>query len=223
MVIGLLVMAVGAFLFCQLRPRLPSTSSIRSGDPAAGITSLQVAANPYVAHLGSAGDSVVQVESRSGVQSLAPSSRRSLQRNHFDLATQTSRRSGCVRILPRHCSSTWVLLFISSVRLPYIGTGLTLVLLAIAFAVLKMPTMDFYAQDIRPRRTYGRTRVTTASGVIPYCWLAHWQSLSPRRWRGLHRQLPCKLLRAPGDSAFYREDCCEVRLLAGAVLWWADL
>ena len=37
----------------------------------------------------------------------------------------------------------------SSVRLPYLGIGLTLVLLAISFAVLKMPTMDF-TRDIRP-------------------------------------------------------------------------
>ena len=37
----------------------------------------------------------------------------------------------------------------SSVRLPYLGIGLTLVLLAISFAVLKLPTMDF-TRDIRP-------------------------------------------------------------------------
>ena len=37
----------------------------------------------------------------------------------------------------------------SIVRLPYLGIGLTLVLLAISFAVLKMPTMDF-TRDIRP-------------------------------------------------------------------------
>jgi FHS family L-fucose permease-like MFS transporter len=37
----------------------------------------------------------------------------------------------------------------SSVRLPYLGIGLALVLLAVAFAVLKMPTMDF-TRDIRP-------------------------------------------------------------------------
>ncbi len=37
----------------------------------------------------------------------------------------------------------------SSVRMPYLGIGLTLVLLAISFAVLKMPTMDF-TRDIRP-------------------------------------------------------------------------
>jgi FHS family L-fucose permease-like MFS transporter len=35
------------------------------------------------------------------------------------------------------------------VRLPYLGIGLTLVLLAISFAVLKLPTMDF-TRDIRP-------------------------------------------------------------------------
>src|SRR6202044_232294 len=53
MVIGLLVMAVGAFLF------LPASSAASFGlflsalvILAAGITSLQVAANPYVAHLG---------------------------------------------------------------------------------------------------------------------------------------------------------------------------
>src|SRR6202044_1703266 len=37
----------------------------------------------------------------------------------------------------------------SSWRLPYLGIGLTLVLLAISFAVLKLPTMDF-TRDIRP-------------------------------------------------------------------------
>jgi MFS transporter, FHS family, L-fucose permease len=42
----------------------------------------------------------------------------------------------------------------SSVRLPYVGIGLTLVLLAIAFAVLKMPTLDF-TRDIRPGELAG--------------------------------------------------------------------
>ena len=37
----------------------------------------------------------------------------------------------------------------SSVRLPYMGIGLALVLLAIALALVKLPSMDF-TQDFRP-------------------------------------------------------------------------
>ena len=63
----------------------------------------------------------------------------------------------------------------SSVRLPYLGIGLTLVLLAISFAVLKMPTMDF-TRDIRPGEL-DADLTATAYGSIRCCWLGRWGSL----------------------------------------------
>jgi MFS transporter, FHS family, L-fucose permease len=148
MVIGLLVMAVGAFLF------LPASSAASFGlflsalvILAAGITSLQVAANPYVANLGPPETSSARLNLAQAFNSfgtfVAPFFGSVL------ILTTTQVTPEAMKSFSASALHQYRMEQASSVRLPYVGIGLTLVLLAIAFAVLKMPTLDF-TRDIRP-------------------------------------------------------------------------
>jgi MFS transporter, FHS family, L-fucose permease len=148
MVIGLLVMAAGAFLF------LPASAAASFGlflsalvILAAGITSLQVAANPYVANLGPPETSAARLNLAQAFNSLGTFAAPFFGSAFILTATQVSQdklSSYSAAALQLYRSQQ-----ASSVRLPYLGIGLTLVLLAGSFAVLKMPTMDF-TRDIRP-------------------------------------------------------------------------
>jgi FHS family L-fucose permease-like MFS transporter len=148
MVIGLLVMAAGAFLF------LPAAAAASFGlflsalvILAAGITSLQVAANPYVANLGPPETSAARLNLAQAFNSfgtfVAPFFGGALILGTTSIPQEklNSFSAGALQIYRAEQAS--------SVRLPYVGIGLMLVLLAISFAVLKMPTMDF-TRDIRP-------------------------------------------------------------------------
>jgi FHS family L-fucose permease-like MFS transporter len=148
MVIGLLVMAAGAFLF------LPASSAASFGlflgalvILAAGITSLQVAANPYVANLGPPETSSARLNLAQAFNSfgtfVAPFFGGVL------ILTATQVTPEAMKSFSAAALQQYRMEQASSVRLPYVGIGLTLVLLAIAFAVLKMPTLDF-TRDIRP-------------------------------------------------------------------------
>ncbi|HEX2917997.1 MAG TPA: sugar MFS transporter [Edaphobacter sp.] len=148
MVIGLLVMAAGAFLF------LPASAAASFGlflsalvILAAGITTLQVAANPYVANLGPPETSAARLNLSQAFNSVgtfvAP-----FFGSMFLLAAAPMAPEK-LRTLSAAALQTYRTEQASSVRLPYLGIGLMLVLLAISFAVLKMPTMDF-TKDIRP-------------------------------------------------------------------------
>jgi len=148
MVIGLLVMAAGAFLF------LPASTMASFGVflsalviLAAGITTLQVAANPYVANLGPPETSAARLNLSQAFNSfgtfVAPffGSALILTASQVSQDKLNSYSAAALQVYRAQQAS--------SVRLPYLGIGLTLVLLAISFAVLKMPTMDF-TRDIRP-------------------------------------------------------------------------
>jgi FHS family L-fucose permease-like MFS transporter len=148
MVIGLLVMAAGAFLF------LPASTMASFGlflsalvILAAGITTLQVAANPYVAHLGPPETSSARLNLSQAFNSLgtflAPFFGSALILSSTQVAQDKLQSYSAAALQQYRMEQA------SSVRLPYLGIGLTLVLLAISFAVLKMPTMDF-TRDIRP-------------------------------------------------------------------------
>jgi MFS transporter, FHS family, L-fucose permease len=148
MVIGLLVMAAGAFLF------LPASTAASFGlflsalvILAAGITSLQVAANPYVANLGPPETSSARLNLAQAFNSLgtfvAPFFGGALILSATQVSPETMRSYSAAALQQYRMAQA------SSVRLPYLGIGLTLVLLAVAFAVLKMPTLDF-TRDIRP-------------------------------------------------------------------------
>ncbi len=148
MVIGLLVMAAGAFLF------LPASTAASFGlflsalvILAAGITSLQVAANPYVANLGPPDTASARLNLAQAFNSLgtfvAPFFGSVLILTTTEVTPETMNSYSAAALHQYRMQQA------SSVRLPYLGIGLTLVLLAVAFAVLKMPTMDF-TRDIRP-------------------------------------------------------------------------
>jgi MFS transporter, FHS family, L-fucose permease len=148
MVIGLLVMAAGAFLF------LPASTAASFGlflsalvILAAGITSLQVAANPYVANLGPPETSAARLNLAQAFNSfgtfVAPFFGGALILGTTQIPQEKLNSFSASALQLYRAQQA------SSVRLPYLGIGLTLVLLAISFAVLKMPTMDF-TRDIRP-------------------------------------------------------------------------
>jgi FHS family L-fucose permease-like MFS transporter len=148
MVIGLLVMAAGAFLF------LPASAAASFGlflsalvILAAGITTLQVAANPYVANLGPPETSAARLNLSQAFNSfgtfVAP-----FFGSIFILASAPVAPEK-LKSFSAAALQTYRTEQASSVRLPYLGIGLMLVLLAVSFAVLKMPTMDF-TRDIRP-------------------------------------------------------------------------
>jgi FHS family L-fucose permease-like MFS transporter len=148
MVIGLLVMAAGAFLF------LPASTAASFGlflsalvILAAGITSLQVAANPYVANLGPPDTAAARLNLAQAFNSfgtfVAPFFGGALILGTTSISQEKLNSYSAAALQLYRTQQA------SSVRLPYLGIGLTLVLLAISFAVLKMPTMDF-TRDIRP-------------------------------------------------------------------------
>jgi MFS transporter, FHS family, L-fucose permease len=148
MVIGLIVMAAGAFLF------LPASTAASFGlflsalvILAAGITSLQVAANPYVANLGPPETSAARLNLAQAFNSfgtfVAPFFGGALILGTTQISQDKLNSYSAAALQVYRAQQA------SSVRLPYLGIGLTLVLLAISFAVLKMPTMDF-TRDIRP-------------------------------------------------------------------------
>lgn len=149
MVIGLLVMAAGAFLF------LPAAGLASFGlflsalvILAAGITSLQVAANPYVANLGPPETASSRLNLAQALNSfgtfIAP-----FFGSALILGAAAPIAPGKLKSLSAAALQAYRAEQASSVRLPYMGIGLMLVLLAIALAMVKLPPMDF-TRDIRP-------------------------------------------------------------------------
>ena len=148
MVTGLLVMAAGALLFLPAStlasfPLFLSALVVL----AAGITTLQVAANPYVANLG---------------PERTASSRLNLAQAFNSLGTTIAPFFGAAFILanvpvapanlstlPAPAIQTFRALEASSVRMPYLGIALALIALAVSLALLKLPSMDF-TRDFRP-------------------------------------------------------------------------
>lgn len=138
MVVGLVTMAVGAFLFIPAAS-IPSFVLFLSALMvlAAGITVLQVAANPYVAVLG---------------PPQGASSRLNLAQAFNSLGTTLAPYFGSLFILSaapktmeemRQLSSAALQVYrlqeASSVKLPYMGLGLVLVALAVTIAAFKLP------------------------------------------------------------------------------------
>jgi FHS family L-fucose permease-like MFS transporter len=159
MVIGLIIMAAGALLFLPAAglasfPLFLSALVIL----AAGITCLQVAANPYVTNL--------------GPQATA-ASRLNLAQAFNSLGTTIAPYIGgalilgAVQAVPANFSTYTAAMLqsyraqqASSVRLPYLAIALMLLALAVAIALIKLPTTDF-TRDFRPGELQ-----TTAKGSI---------------------------------------------------------
>ena len=148
MVIGLLVMAAGALLF------LPA-ASIASFPLfltalvvlAAGITCLQVSANPYVTNLGPQETSASRLNLAQAFNSLgttvAPWFGGALILSAVDANVDK------LRTLSGAALDQYRMQQASSVRLPYLGIAMMLVVLAVAIGLVKLPTTDF-TRDFRP-------------------------------------------------------------------------
>jgi len=148
MVISLLVMAGGALMFLPASG-MPSFNVFLAALIllAAGITCLQVAANPYVANLG---------------PQRTASSRLNLAQAFNSLGTTIAPFFGSAMILSTtplaanklHSLSAALLQQCrmqqaSSVRLPYVGIAITLVVLAVLLALIQLPALH-HTQDFRP-------------------------------------------------------------------------
>ncbi len=148
MVIGLAVMAVGAFLFvpAAAAPSYPLflTALIVL---AAGITVLQVAANPYVSVLGPASTASSRLNLTQAFNSLgttlAPFFGGYLILRGVDLSQDKLKQLSTEALLAYHQHEA------STVKLPYIGIGLTLILVAAAVAIFKLPRIQT-TQEFRP-------------------------------------------------------------------------
>jgi FHS family L-fucose permease-like MFS transporter len=147
MVLGLLTMGAGALLFLPAA-NLPSYPAFLTAliVLAAGMTILQVSANPYVAVLGPA---------------RTASSRLNLTQAFNAAATMLAPLFGGVLILGGAFLSAdqkrllspvqlhaYRLQQASSVKLPYLGLGLTLILLAAVIAMVKLPAIPGVERDI---------------------------------------------------------------------------
>jgi len=146
MIVGLLTMTLGALLFLPAS-KAPSFPLFLGAliVLAAGITVLQVAANPYVANLGpertaSSRLNLAQAFNSLGT-TLAPFFGAWLILSHVPVAVDEPTLSGAALVASRIKEA-------SSVQIPYLGIALALAALAIALALVKLPTMDF-TQDIR--------------------------------------------------------------------------
>ena len=146
MIFGLLTMTAGALLF------IPASKA--ASFPfflgalivlAAGITVLQVAANPYVANLGPQRTASSRLNLAQAFNSfgtfLAPFFGAWLILPHIAKVVDSPALTGAALQTSRMQQA-------SSVQIPYLGIALALAVLAIALALVKLPTMDF-TSDIR--------------------------------------------------------------------------
>ena len=149
MIVGLLVMAAGALLFlpaatAALFPLFLGALIVL----AAGITTLQVAANPYVANLGPPRTASSRLNLSQAFNSLgtflAP-----FFGGALILGSLTTLTPDRIRALDASALQLYRAEQASSVRMPYLGIALALIALAVALALIKLPSMSF-TQDIRP-------------------------------------------------------------------------
>jgi FHS family L-fucose permease-like MFS transporter len=140
MVVGLFTMGVGALLFIPAAtvasyPLFLTALMIL----AAGITALQVAANPYVAVLGPAETASSRLNLAQAFNSLGTTIGPFLGGALILTAVPLSMDS--VRLLSPQALQAYRIQEASSVKLPYVVIGLTLFLLGIAIALFKLPAM----------------------------------------------------------------------------------
>lgn len=142
MVVGLAVMALGVFLFLPAAS-VPSYPFFLAAQIilAAGVTALQVAANPYVTVLGPA---------------RTASSRLNLTQAFNSLGTTIAPYFGSTLILAgaAELANMSRQQQAASVKMPYAGIGIALVLLAIAIALVHLPRL----QTTQEFRTTGNAK-----------------------------------------------------------------
>ncbi len=141
MVAGLLTMGVGAFLFVPAAS-VPSYPLFLGAliVLAAGITCLQVAANPYVTVLGKPETASSRLNLTQAFNSLgtflAPFFGAAL------ILTVAAKTIDDIRALPPDALQAYRLHEAATVKTPYVGLGIALVVLAIAIGLFKLPKIE---------------------------------------------------------------------------------
>jgi MFS transporter, FHS family, L-fucose permease len=140
MVVGLMTVGVGALLF---RPAATAASYVLFLGAlmvlAAGITALQVAANPYVAVLGPERTSSSRLNLTQAFNSLATTIGPYL--GGMLILSANPKTMEEVRQMPAQALQAYRVQEASSVKTPYLIIGLALILLAIIIGMLKLPPM----------------------------------------------------------------------------------
>lgn len=141
MVAGLLIMAVGAFCFVPAAsaPSFP-LFLVALAIVAAGMTFLQVAANPYVIVLGPAKTSSSRLNLAQAFNSLGTTVAPSIGR-YFIMAAVPLTAIEMARLSPEALHA-YRLVQSSVVKGPYVTLGVILVLFAIAFSLFKLPKIE---------------------------------------------------------------------------------
>lgn len=147
MIVGLLTMTTGALLFLPAS-KAPSYALFLGAliVLAAGITALQVAANPYVANLGPERTASSRLNLAQAFNSfgtfLAPIFGGYVILSRIPKLFEAPDLTGAALRASREQQA-------SSLQLPYLGIALSLVAIAIALALVKLPPMNF-TRDLRP-------------------------------------------------------------------------
>jgi MFS transporter, FHS family, L-fucose permease len=141
MVAGLLTMGVGAFLFVPAAS-VPSFPLFLGAliVLAAGITCLQVAANPYVTVLGKPETASSRLNLTQAFNSLG-----TFLAPFFGgllILSAAAMTQSQIRALPPDALQTYRIQQAASVKMPYVGLGIALVLLAIAIGSFKLPKIE---------------------------------------------------------------------------------
>ena len=147
MVVGLLTMGVGAFLFVPAAS-VPSYPLFLGAliVLAAGITCLQVAANPYVTVLGKPETASSRLNLTQAFNSLG-----TFLAPFFGgilILSGAAKTIAEIRALPPDALQAYRLHEAATVKAPYVGLGIALVLLAIAIGVYKLPKIEHVQHKI---------------------------------------------------------------------------
>ena len=140
MVLGLLTMGVGAFLFIPAAS-VPSYPLFLGALMvlAAGMTALQVAANPYVAVLGPPETASSRLNLAQAFNSLGTTIGPYL--GGMLILTAAPKTMEVVRQMSAEARQAYSVHEASSVKLPYVVIGLVLIAMALAIAMFKLPSM----------------------------------------------------------------------------------
>ncbi len=162
MVVGLFTMGLGALLFIPAAS-VPSYPLFLGALMvlAAGITALQVAANPYVAVLGPPETASSRLNLAQAFNSLGTTIGPYL--GGMLILNATRQNMDTVRQMTADALQAYRVHEASSVKVPYLIIGLALMVLGSAIALFKLPAMP------RPSATEAADR-SRACGTVTSCW-----------------------------------------------------
>lgn len=170
MVVGLLTMAAGALVFIPAAS-LPSYGVFLTGLMilAAGITALQVAANPYVAVLGPAETASSRLNLAQAFNSLGTTIGPFL--GGLLILNASPRNADAMHQMSSDALQAYRIHEASSVKLPYFLIALTLIVLATAIAMFKLPALPGAERHGgRPKESLWKYRhlILGAVGIFVY-------------------------------------------------------